>query len=148
MDIQPFREYDFYAILGQMIPSSLDAVRKLEPYITKATNAATLRNKKGEILMIGGVADMWQGVGEAWALISPQGLRSPVALRKAADIFLMQSKPNYWRIQATVPADFGERVRWALSLGFSFDGNNRDPMRGYGPDGSDYYMMAIKGSRK
>lgn len=95
-------------------------------------------------MAIGGVATMWEGVGEAWILMDDQARRYPVMARKLCDQYLRQARQEFGRIQATVKSDFREGVRFAQSLGFSLNTEN-SPMKRYGLDGGDYHMLEMMG---
>ena len=82
----------------------------------------------------------WEGVGEMWMLIDERARTVPVALTKSAlrmcDIFEIYLRLH--RLQITVRKDDRRAVRWAQRLGFNAEGL----MLKYGPDQSDFYLMA------
>jgi len=79
------------------------------------------------------------GILHAWALLSDQILRSPVAFTKA-----VKKLADHWledkgmrRIQIAVRVDHPAGRSWAQVLGFKVEG----VLKHYGPDGADYFMM-------
>ena len=143
MKIVQFQTWHYYSFLARLIPRPMADYRSLEKHMTDPTHAVTWM--EGErVIAIGGVAEMWRGSGEAWALLSAAALAKPVALRKVAEAYLAGAQQNFWRIQATVRADFREGNRWVQSLGFSHE-TPTGPMKGYGPDGADYELYAMEG---
>jgi ribosomal protein S18 acetylase RimI-like enzyme len=82
----------------------------------------------------------WEGVGEMWMIIDERARTVPVALTKSAlrlcDIFEIYLRLH--RLQITVRKDDRRAVRWAQRLGFNTEGL----MLKYGPDQSDFYLMA------
>lgn len=142
--IVPFEEWHYYFFLAEMMPRRMQEIRRLEPYIKAEKDAMTW--KVGEkVYVIGGVSEMWPGVGEAWVLVTEDALKKPIALTKVVRGFLNMAKYKYWRIQATVEADFREGNRWMRSLGFSQETDDKTPMLGYGPNGRDYHMYHYEG---
>lgn len=96
-------------------------------------------------MAIGGVTKLWEGVGEAWVLIDAEAYKYPIMVHKVAAKVLAGARGEFWRIQATVKTDFREGVRFALSLGFSLNTPLDKPLRRYGVDGRDYYMLEMMG---
>lgn len=145
----PFEERHYHAYMAAMMPARLDHVRALKDDIFRSRGTMTwLLN--GRVLAIGGVVPLWEGVGEAWVLLTSAALQKPYQLNKIAIACLRQARPEFRRIQATVASDFREGIRWALSLGFSFEDVEGEPterptskMSGYGPNGKDYFMLSL-----
>ncbi len=145
MEVVPYRELHYHSYLAGLIPRPLGILRGLHRTIKPDDPVFTWF--KGEHVMgIGGVTKLWEGVGEAWILLDAEASRYPIMTRKLAAYYLAESRKDFWRIQATIKADFREGVRFALSLGFSLNTENR-PMRRYGVDGQDYHMLEMMGCK-
>ena len=87
-----------------------------------------------------GFVPIWQGVAESWLLVDDIARTKPVAMTKyglwAHDISKISM--GLHRQQITVRITDKRAYKWALALGFTQEA----VMRAYGPDGSDYYLMA------
>ena len=92
------------------------------------------------VLGIGGVHNIWNGVGEAWLLLGKEAFARPKTVaRHTVNMFdHMQEEYNYQRIQASIAVTDAKAKRFAEWLGFQ----NEGIMRKYGPDGSDYFRYA------
>ncbi|MAL84462.1 MAG: hypothetical protein CMF11_09030 [Idiomarina sp.] len=92
------------------------------------------------VLGIGGVHNIWQGVGEAWLLLGKEAFARPITVaRHTCNMFdHMQEEYKYQRIQASIAVKDVKAKRFAEWLDFE----NEGIMRKYGPDGSDYYRYA------
>ena len=88
----------------------------------------------------GGVVTLWNGVAEGWVISSKRiyknRIKSARLIRKRADILCSANK--IWRLQTAVKADFKIGIRFAEFLEYKKEGL----MVGYGPDKTDYYLMA------
>ena len=93
-----------------------------------------------EPICSGGIIPLWNGSAEGWVISSKRifknRIRASRLIRKRTD--LLCANNNIWRLQTAVKADFKIGLRFAEFLGFK----NEGLMRGYGPDKSDYYLMA------
>lgn len=87
-----------------------------------------------------GLIEMWRGVYECWMLTSTIVDRYPInTIRKARACFdLVASEMQAHRLQIVVKASAQQSLRFAAALRFVFEG----VLTSYGPDGSDYVMMA------
>lgn len=92
------------------------------------------------ILGMGGVHNMWDGVGEAWLVISEYGFDKPRTIAKWTNVMfdVVQEEYGYKRIQAAVSLKDNDALRFVKWMGFEEEG----VMRKYGPDGSDYARYA------
>lgn len=91
----------------------------------------------GRVVACIGVVPVWEGRGDAWALIArdigPMGMHKlHFAVRK-----LINASPLR-RIEACCDAGFEQAHRWLLLLGFGYEG----PLRKYTPDGRDCLRFA------
>lgn len=93
-----------------------------------------------DLLGVGGLRVFWEGVAEAWLLLCPSANGSAVGLLRAIHSKFGELIDSFglWRVQASVKTDNLRGVRIMRWLGFASEGI----MRGYGPDGSDYFLYA------
>ena len=88
----------------------------------------------------GGIVPLWTGVAEGWVISSKRifknKIRAARLIRERTDLLCANNK--IWRLQTAVKADFKIGIRFAEFLGFNKEGL----MVGYGPDKTDYYLMA------
>ena len=88
----------------------------------------------------GGIIPVWNGNAEGWAIASKRIFRNKIKaarlIKKRMDLLCVNNK--IWRLQTAVKADFKIGIRFAEFLGFNKEGL----MVGYGPDKTDYYLMA------
>ena len=92
------------------------------------------------IVLCGGITPMWDGVAEGWVIASKRiydhKIKSVSAIKKRLDLLCTNNK--IWRLQTAVKADFKIGIRFAEFLEYKKEGL----MVGYGPDKTDYYLMA------
>ena len=88
----------------------------------------------------GGVVPTWLGNAQGWVISSKRIFRNKIKasrlIKERTDLLCANNK--IWRLQTAVKADFKIGVRFAEFLGFNKEGL----MVGYGPDKTDYYLMA------
>ena len=88
----------------------------------------------------GGIIPTWMGNAQGWAISSKRIFKNKIKaarlIKKRMDLLCVNNK--IWRLQTAVKADFKIGIRFAEFLGF----NNEGLMVGYGPDKTDYYLMA------
>ena len=88
----------------------------------------------------GGVIPTWLGNAQGWVISSKRIFRNKVKasrlIKERTDLLCANNK--IWRLQTAVKADFKIGIRFAEFLGFNKEGL----MVGYGPDKTDYYLMA------
>ena len=91
-------------------------------------------------ILAGGVYPLWDGVAEGWVLSSKRifdyKIKAAGSVKRRLDLICVNNK--IWRLQTAVKADFKIGIRFAEFLGFNKEGL----MVGYGPDKTDYYLMA------
>jgi len=97
--------------------------------------------QRGKTLGVFGSTEIWKGLDEGWFLVDEATRRYGVSMTKVAKkwIALKFQKDSLNRLQITVRCDDDRAYKWAKCLGFQTDG----VMRRFGPDGSDFYLMAI-----
>jgi len=97
-------------------------------------------------VVIGGVSNLWEGVGEGW-MIASQDIRSHMfyVCKQVRKYLTKQVKlMNILRLQAVVSADNSDVYNFATKfLGFKYEGY----LHHYGMDGSDQLMLAKWGMK-
>ncbi len=127
---------------------SLSAVTR-EPYLAYAEQSKNLTGgfswlHRGEVIMICGVTKVWQGVGEGYLLLGEEAKNHPFTLYRYADKTLQDARKKYHRVSAAISVDLPKAARFVESLGMEREFEN--PMKKYGPDGSDFYLYVLKGT--
>ena len=88
----------------------------------------------------GGIVPTWLGNAQGWVISSKRIFRNKVKasrlIKQRTDLLCANNK--IWRLQTAVKANFKIGIRFAEFLGFNKEGL----MVGYGPDKTDYYLMA------
>ena len=88
----------------------------------------------------GGIIPTWMGNAQGWAIASKRIFRNKIKaarlIKKRMDLLCVNNK--IWRLQTAVKADFKIGIRFAEFLEYKKEGL----MVGYGPDKTDYYLMA------
>jgi hypothetical protein len=122
---------DILMFIGKM-DSRAEFYAKAGPAITMIQNDT--------VLAIGGVIQFWQGVGETWMMVSPQGRLKALSLYKHMDGFLDTCFKDYGfhRIQASIVYDHKEAHKCIMRLGFVPEGM----MVHYGPHKENYVRYA------
>lgn len=100
---------------------------------------------RGEaVLAVAGVARVWEGRYQAWALLSGEvGPSGFLAVHRVVRAFLDQCA--YPRIEATVEEGFEEGHRWVRLLGMRCE--TPDGMPAYYPTGARAFLYARPGGR-
>lgn len=85
-----------------------------------------------EVLATGGILKFWQGVGEAWLMVSPKGRTNMMSLYKYMESFmtLCGTKWGFHRVQASIYEKHNIAHKCAFRLGFIPEGS----MVCYGPN--------------
>lgn len=89
------------------------------------------------ILLVGGLAEYWEGRGEAWAHLNAYSKKDFVILTRHVRRYL-DSLPHR-RIEASVEVDFKRGRRWVKALGFTLE---VERLRKFLPNGKDCAMYA------
>lgn len=87
-------------------------------------------------VMCGGIAPMWEGLGQAWALVSPVAKRHPITVTRFATRSLQKQAADggYRRVETTVLSSDSRARVWTIQIGFVWDGEA--PL--YGPNGEQF----------
>ena len=88
----------------------------------------------------GGIIPTWLGNAEGWVISSKRIFKNKIKaarlIKERTDLLCANNK--IWRLQTAVKADFKIGIRFAEFLEYKKEGL----MVGYGPDKTDYYLMA------
>jgi len=94
----------------------------------------------GKVIWCGGIRVFWEGVGEAWCLISDEGARMPKtvfsSIKKILDF--VQKDLALHRVQATARIDIPMFHKFLEHLGFEREG----VLRKFLADGTDSYIYS------
>lgn len=98
-----------------------------------------------KIVAVGGIAMLWEGVGELWMILTKDSKRNGIyglvafdVIRKKIDEIIEEY--NIYRAQAPVRVDFYQAIKMMEALNFKNETPNG--MKNYCPDGCDVYMYA------
>ncbi len=96
---------------------------------------------RGKPIAVFGTVNIWAGVEEGWFLLEEEFREYRYLMTRAGKLFvrLKFQDDSLHRLQITVRCDDNRAFKWAKAIGFQQEG----VMRKYGPDGSDFYIMAI-----
>jgi len=94
----------------------------------------------GQFVACAGISILWPGVGEAWAVITPNIYKHPLFFHKSIvqGLNTIIEKHNLYRVQATVLSGFEKGDEWIKRLGFEPEGI----MRKYDAEGLDHTRYA------
>lgn len=131
MDISKIKPKKIYLDNMQLFPQLVEAVKR-DP-------AITVLDTEGTILAIFGFQAIYPGVGELWAVTTPQSNYYPIAFCKLTNQLLEKHAQDnsLRRVQMAVRADYTQGKKFATFLNFDAEGI----MRRYGPEGADYVMF-------
>jgi hypothetical protein len=94
----------------------------------------------GEPVAMFGFVPIWKGLAEAWFVVDDEARKYPIAMTKygkcVQDIAMISM--GLHRLQITVRNSDKRAKDWAYAIGFQ----KECLMSRYGPDGSDYLLMA------
>lgn len=93
-----------------------------------------------DVVAVGGIHEMWPGVGEGWVILSRHAPKWKLSLARYAKTLFSSilATTGLHRVQASIHMGDPEAIRFATWMGFE----NEGIMYKFGPDGSDYYRMA------
>jgi len=81
----------------------------------------------GHLVFSGGIAPLWEGVGEAWILGADRVPQHTVAVARICKryIYRIAKEQKLHRVQAHMKSDWPELARWASFLGMQHEGTVR-----------------------
>ena len=132
VEIIPFENKHAEFILSQPLNSKfleLKAEHKKYAYFLKEIGMSFTGVVNNKPIAAGGVFPLWDGVAEGWVLATK-------VMKQRTDMMIANNLIK--RLQTSVKADCDIAIRFAKWLGLKEEGL----MKGYGPDGSDYYRYA------
>ena len=139
MIIRPLQDGDLEAVMANPKQKSL----KRYPPIVNAPADTWVIEDKGKVVALGGIAVFWEGVGEAWMIvsgdISQDSMYGAELYRAMANKleWIIRSK-RLWRVEAHARVDFPTAVRFLTLLGFE-----RQCIREkFAPDAQDVILFA------
>ncbi len=135
------RASDARTVAGLGLADGPDGLLALGRSLAGRGPAFTAATKDGAIMACAGLALLWPGVAEAWALTSPLVEGHALAFHRAVRRMLpaMIRQMGLVRVQATVLAGYALGARWLERLGFARE--TAGPMRRYVGD-DDYHLFA------
>lgn len=142
MRIDPLTRSHFLDAAANRVPTvvgTLDTMlRTIEAYTVPRHGVAFIDN--GRILAVGGVAPIWNGMGEAWLLPTKDMAGHEVSITRHFMYKLDSAFTDLRmrRVQAAVKVGFNKAHRLVKFLGFEEEGL----MKKYGPEGADYVRYA------
>jgi hypothetical protein len=89
-------------------------------------------------IISGGVAIMWQGVGDSWMLVSKYVKKYPLSVYKTVSSIMegIIERHKLYRIQTVIKEDDSTAINWIERLGYTREG----VLRQFGPDRQNYLM--------
>lgn len=105
-----------------------------------ATGGMAVINDCAKPVAFFGANFIYPKVVQIWAVVSEDVKLTPIAFHRTVQRLLESFTQTHGlaRVQITVRADFLAAKKWALALGFKYEGK----LKKYGPDGSDYFIYA------
>lgn len=93
-----------------------------------------------ELLLVGGVINLWPGVAESWLIGTTLTEKYPIAFYKVVQFIHdeMVEHYNLHRIQCTCWEGYERSLKWLDKMGFSVEGF----LRSYSPSKKGYYLLA------
>lgn len=137
VELKPYKAADGVEILTRL--NGLDA--SAEEWCAEAEGEAAYSvYYEGELIACAGIIKEREGVGLAWALYPPDiggfHIDPKIARNKLNELM---KKHNFWRVHATVRADFPSGEKYLIYMGFRWEGL----MRKNEPDKTDSLLYAI-----
>jgi len=128
------RPFDEQVVMG--VP---DALERIEAQAGMGV-AHTGTDDDGNIILIGGVAFLWEGVGSGWVLTSELLLKHKTwSHRTIRDILDVTEKlHDLHRIESIILKGHSVSMNWAERLSFKFEGM----LSKYDSSKNDYYLYA------
>ena len=138
MIVRKIQDGDMEIVMAHPKQSSL----KVYPDLTAPDDAVVVINN-GEIVAVGGVKVLWEGVGEAWVIVADQsdkdsmlGVEAFNTMRFKLEEMIHDNKLRRVEVQARL--DFPDAIRFILLLGFE----QECVRKYYAPDGADMILFS------
>ena len=137
MIVVPYKAEHLLAL--QMQPGQGYCLRFVTPEYAKALESAHAFTAMvgGQVVAVGGVAEIWENRGLAWSFIDRRAGAHFPALHKVVKEGL--DAAPYRRIEAETPCNFEQGHRWLKMLGFELEAER---MKAFRVDGGDSALYA------
>jgi hypothetical protein len=134
MNLRPLTQSD----IEELPFPGLDPMRSCAEAMCKYGQGFAVENG-GDVIAIGGISKMWQGVGEAW--VSAATIESPVAFHRIAKLAIraLAKEMGMHRVHVHSFEEDKSVHRWLKLLGFEHEGKRR----GWFFDGRDAEAFAL-----
>lgn len=135
-DVSDFDGFELAA--GQRADFTTVSAADAAKVLARSGRAFTLRDHDGTVLLVAGVAKIDAGYGHAWAFMSAKAGRHMRWLTAKVRDYLNTLMSEQRRVEMLVRADYPPAAKWALRLGFMFEGT----LHCAAPDGGDLLRFA------
>lgn len=137
MEVRPFKPEDFLALAVQPAQAAdMPADRLAHGETLAALGSSWTALNDGQILIATGLADVGGGRALAWSFLSPLAGRHLLAITRGLRGGL--SGAPFRRVEMTARVAFPAACRWAVMLGFAYEGR----LRAFFDDGGDAALFA------
>lgn len=121
LELRPLQQGD----IEEVRKNPLEEAVKRYPDLPTPDNNAFSGFWDGELIGVGGVIILWEGVGELWLILSKDfigisDIATFMAIRKKINELIANN--NLWRVQAIVRDDFPKAIKMIEALGFHSEG--------------------------
>jgi hypothetical protein len=132
MILTDYQEGDLNSIVNPL-EEAVKSYPKMEPQPPAFTGRID-----GVVVGVGGIQILWEGVGEAWVILSQAALDHKIETYRGIFKKLKEliEECDLRRVQSVIRVDFPQAIRMIEHLGFQLEGY----MKGYCPDGCDVFM--------
>lgn len=122
LEIRKIQEGDMEFVKSNAFENAI----KIYPKLTAPSDSFTC-TFDNEIVAVGGIVDYWQGVGEAWLIMTKQSKKHDIfgiiafsAIEKKLNELIVEH--NLRRVEAGVRTDSKKAIRLIEALGFQKEG--------------------------
>lgn len=139
--VTPFVPTDYVEAHAAVWSGGCDFVDRAAAARYYAASPAFTARLDGALLACAGISVHWQGLGTAWAIVTPLGCRHALRVHRAVVRGLRQiiADQGLRRVQAEVDADHRPARRWVEALGFVEEAF----MPSYGPSGEPFIRYRL-----
>lgn len=122
-------------ISGRFPKTGGDSKQHAEHLFSRSKGLAFSAVEEGEVIGCAGIVKLWEGVGEAWTMLSSEIRKRPFFLHRQVKRGLQDFAvlAGFHRVELFVVSGFEAGNRWAISLGFQLEGVRK----AYTPDKQD-----------